>query len=188
LNATAEDQCVDARSEVLIRLAQKNNSSFWSSPNRTRQIVRFQDRTTQVREYLEFCTNTLAMVYNAMFPQNPQPKTLPEFMNKFKSVHRVHGFVNAQLMASARFSLIMLRICYSKLDVSNVVDLCHSRLRKRRRNVDKINEAITPVAEQMIEDLLRMDADFFTDCRYADSMGAPAEDERVTIDDLIGDD
>jgi hypothetical protein len=27
-----------------------------------------------VRQYLEFCTKTLAMVYNAMFPRNVQPK------------------------------------------------------------------------------------------------------------------
>jgi hypothetical protein len=114
--------------------------------------------------------------------------TLPELMNKFKSVRRVHGFVKAQLMAGARFSLIMLQICHPKLDMSNIVDLCHSRLRKRRRNVNKINDAVTLVAEKMIEDLLRMDAEFFTDCHYAYSMGASTEGERVNIDDLIRDD
>jgi hypothetical protein len=69
------------------------------------------------------------MVYNAMFPQNLQPKTLPELMDKFKSVRRIHGFVKTQLMTGAWFSLIMFQICYPKLDVSNIVDLCHSRLR-----------------------------------------------------------
>jgi hypothetical protein len=69
--------------------------------------------------------------------------------------------------------------------MANVVDICHSKLRKRRRNVDKINDAVTPVAEKMIEDLLRMDAAFFTDYHYADTMGASAEGERVNIDDLI---
>ena len=62
LDAAAEDQRVDARSEVLVQLALQNNASFWSSPDRTRRIVRFQDRAAQVREYLEFCTKTLAMV------------------------------------------------------------------------------------------------------------------------------
>ena len=185
MDAAAEDQRVDARSEVLVQLALQNNASFWSSPDRTRRIVRFQDRAAQVREYLEFCTKTLAMVYNAMFPRNLQPKTLPDLMDKFKSVRRIHGFVKAQLMAGARFSLIMLQICYPKLDMSNVVDLCHAKLRKRRRNVDKINDAVTPVAEKMIEDLLRMDAAFFKEYHYADTMGASAEDERINIDDLI---
>jgi hypothetical protein len=50
----------------------------------------------------------------------------------------------------------MLQIFYPKLDMSNIVDLCHAKLRKRRRNIDRINDAITPVAEKMIEDLLRM--------------------------------
>jgi hypothetical protein len=185
LDAATEDQRVDARSEVLVQLALQNNASFWSSPDRTRRIVRFQDRAAQVREYLEFCTKTLAMVYNAMFPRNLQPKTLPDLMDKFKSVRRIHGFVKAQLMAGARFSLIMLQICYPKLDMSNVVDLCHAKLRKRRRNVDKINNVVTPVAEKIIEDLLRMDAAFFKEYHYADTMGASAEDERINIDDLI---
>ncbi|KAK1684860.1 hypothetical protein QYE76_045708 [Lolium multiflorum] len=143
---------------------------------------------TEVREYLEFWTKTLAMVYNAMFPRNLQPKTLPDLMDKFKSVRRIHGFVKAQLMAGARFSMIMLQICYPKLDMSNVVDLCHAKLRKRRRNVDKINDVVTPVAEKMIEDLLRMDTAFFKEHHYADTMGASAEDERINIDDLIKDD
>ena len=69
--------------------------------------------------------------------------------------------------------------------MSNIVDLCHAKLRKRRRNVDKINDAVTPVAEKMIEDLLRMDAAFFKEYHYADTIGASAEDERINIDDLI---
>jgi hypothetical protein len=186
-DATAEDQRVDAKSEVLLRLAHQNNSSFWASPDWTRQIVRFQDRAGQVREYLEFCAKTLTMVYNAMFPRNPQPKTLPELMNKFKSVDQIHGFVKAQLLAGARFAMIMLQICYPKLDMSNTVELCHARLKKRRRNVNKINDQVTPIAEKMIEDLLRMDTEYFSESHYADSMGTPAEDERVRIDDLIGD-
>jgi hypothetical protein len=88
-------------------------------------------------------------------------------------------------MAGARFALIMLQICYLKLNMTNIVDLCHTKVRKRRRNVDKINDAVTPVAEEMIADLLRMDAAFFTDHHYADTMGTSAEHERVNIDNLI---
>jgi hypothetical protein len=32
-----------------------------------------------------------------------------------------------------------------------------------------------------------MDAEYFTENHYADSMGAPAEGKRVNIDDLVGD-
>ena len=185
MDTAAEDQRVNARSKVLLRLAKQNDSDFWANEDRTRRIVRFQDRAAQVREFLEFCTSTLAMVYNAIFPRNPQPKNLPALMKKFKNVHQIHGFVKVQLMAGARFALIMLQICYPKLDMANIVDLCHAKVRKRRRNIDKINDAVTPVAEKMIEDLLRMDADFFKEHHYADPLGTSAEDVRVNIDDLI---
>jgi hypothetical protein len=122
-----------------------------------------------------------------MFPRNPQPKTLPELMNKFKDVDQIHGFVKAQLLAGARFAMIMLQICHPKLDMSNTIELCHARLKKRKRSVDKINDEVTPVAEKMIADLLRMDTEYFSENHYADSMDAPSEGERVQIDDLIGD-
>jgi hypothetical protein len=125
------------------------------------------------------------MVYNAMFPRNPQPATLPDLMKKFKNVHRIHDFVKAQLMAGARFALIWLKICHLKLDLNNVIDVCYSKLKQRRKNIDKLNDAVTPIAEKIIEELLRVDAAFFKEYHYADALGAPAEGERVTIDDLI---
>ncbi|KAK1628123.1 hypothetical protein QYE76_002438 [Lolium multiflorum] len=77
-------------------------------------------------------------------------------------------------------------ICHSKLEMTKVVETVHTKLKRRRRGVDKIDEIVTPVAKEMIDDLLRMDADFFADVRYADFMGASAEEDRVNIDDLIG--
>jgi hypothetical protein len=186
LDAAAKDQRVDARSALLIKLALENDSGFSSSPDRTRRIARFQDCAGQIREYLEFCTKTLAMVYNAMFPRNIQPKTLPELMNKFKIPHQIHGFVKAQLIAGARFAMIMLQICHQKLEMTSVVETCHAKLKKRRRGVDKINDRVTPVAKEMIDDLFRMDADFFMDGHYADFMGASVEGERINIDDIMG--
>jgi hypothetical protein len=185
VDTAAKDQRVDARAEVLLRLARQHNTDFWADTDHTRRIVRFQNRAAQVRDFLDFCTSTLAMVYNAMFPQNPQPTNLPELMKKFKNVHQIHDLVKAQLMAGARFALIWLKICYPKLDLSSVIDACYSKLQKRRKNVDKLNDAVTPIAEKIIEELLRVDAAFFKEYHYADALGAPAEGERVTIDDLI---
>jgi hypothetical protein len=126
LDSAAEDQRVETRSNLLVKLALENNSGFWSSPDRTRRIARFQDRAGQVREYLEFCIKTLAMVYNAIFSRNTQPKTLPELMNKFKNPYQIHDFVKAQLIAGARFALIMLQICHSKLEMTMVVETVHT--------------------------------------------------------------
>src|SRR5215208_6687927 len=168
LDPITEDERVEARSNVLLRLARDHGSTFWGTPERTRQIVRFQDRALQVRGYLDFCTKTLSMVYNSMFPRNIQPKTLPELMEKFKDAHRIHHFVRAQLVAGARFALIMLQICHSKLDLTQVVEKVHEKVRRRRVGIDRINTKVSPIAEEMIEDLLRMDADFFADGYYAD--------------------
>jgi hypothetical protein len=185
LDAVIEDQHVDARVEVLLRLARQSSSDFRASEDRTRRIVRFQDHTAQVWEFLDFCTSTLAMVYIDMFPRNPQPATLPDLMKKFKSIHHIHDFVKSQLMAGARFALILWEKFHSKLDLNKVIDVCYSKLKQRRRNVNKLNDAVTPVAEKMIEELLRVDVAFFQEYHYADSLDAPAKGEKVTIDDLL---
>ena len=82
--------------------------------------------------------------------------------------------------------MIMLRIVHPQLDMTKVVESCHAKLKNRRRNVEKINEAVTPVAEDMIDDLLQMDSEFFVKGNYADHLGTPANDERINIDDLLG--
>ncbi|KAK1617599.1 hypothetical protein QYE76_023116 [Lolium multiflorum] len=189
--AVAEAAQAVAREEYMLNLLTDASldmaGSFLDSAAEDQRVeTRFQDRAGQVRQYLEFCTKTLAMVYNSMFPRNVQPKTLPELMNKFKNSQQIHGFVKAQLIAGARFALIMLQICHSKLEMTKVVETVHAKLKKRRRFVDKINDRVTPVAEEMIDDLLRMDADFFMEGHYADFMGASADEDRVNIDDLIG--
>jgi hypothetical protein len=130
LDATAEDQQVDARSNLLVQLALNHGSNFWATPDRTRGIVRFQDRASQVRDYLDFCTRTLALVYNTMFPRNAPPKTLPDLMNKFRDAPRIHEFVRAQLTAGARFAMIMLQVVYPKLDMTKIVELCHAKLKR----------------------------------------------------------
>ncbi|KAK1692138.1 hypothetical protein QYE76_008835 [Lolium multiflorum] len=144
-----------------------------------------RDLVAQVWDFLDFCTNTLAMVYNAMFPRNPQPDNLPELMGKFKDVHHIHGFVKAQMIAGAKFALIWLKICHLKLDIGNVIDVCYSKLKKRRRNIDKLNAEVSPVAEKMIEELLRIDTALFKEYHYADTQNAPAAGENINIDDLI---
>ncbi|KAK1686810.1 hypothetical protein QYE76_047658 [Lolium multiflorum] len=127
-DAAAEDERVNTRTNFLVNLALDHGSLFWATPEKTRQIVRFQDRTSQTRDFLDFCTGTLSMVYNSMFPRNVQPQTLPELMERFKDPHKIHGFVKAQLVAGARFALIMLQICHSKLDLTQVVAKVHERV------------------------------------------------------------
>ncbi|KAK1685535.1 hypothetical protein QYE76_046383 [Lolium multiflorum] len=187
-DAAAEEERVNARTTLLVNLSLDHGSLFWATPERTRQIVRFQDRASQTRDFLDFCTKTLSMVYNSMFPRNVQPKTLPDLMERFRDARSIHDFVRAQLVAGARFALIMLQICHSKLDLTQVVEKVHQKVKRRRVGVDRINTKVTPIAEEMIEDLLRMDADFFADGHYADFLGAAPEENRVTLDDILNQD
>jgi hypothetical protein len=48
-----------------------------------------------------------------------------------------------------------------------------------------LNDAVTPIAEKMIEELLRVDDAFFQEYHYAVALDAPAKGERINIDDLI---
>jgi hypothetical protein len=106
-------------------------------------------------------------------------------MSKFRDAPRIHSFVKSQLTAGAQFAMIMIQVCYPKLDMTNIMEIFHNKIKKRRRNIEKIDEVVTPVAEEIMDDLLWMDTEFFVKGNYADFMGATAGDERVNIDDLI---
>jgi hypothetical protein len=126
------------------------------------------------------------MVYNALFSRNPQPANLTELMNKFRDVESIHDFVKAQMVAGAKFSLIWLKVCHSKLDFSGVVDAFYRKTSKIKVNVDRHNAVVLPVAEKMIDELLRFDAAFFTEFWYDDSRQiARATKENITIDRLV---
>jgi hypothetical protein len=109
-------------------------------------------------------------------------------MNKLRGAPRIHEFVKAQLTAGARFAMIMLQACYPKLDMTKIVERCQAKLTRRRRNIDNINDAVTPVADEMMDELLRLDAEFSVKGSYAEHMTGAVANERVNIDDLIGDD
>ena len=188
MDADAENQRVDTRSNLLVNLGLDHGVLFWATPERTRQIVRFQDRASQVRDFLDFCIRTLSLVYRTMFPRDKMPETLPALMDKFRDAPRIHGFVRAQISAGARFAMIMIQICYPKLNMSRIVAKCLAKMAKRKRNIDKIDDIVTPVAEEMMDELLRMDVEFFVKGSYAEHSTRAANNERLTIDDLLGSD
>jgi hypothetical protein len=126
------------------------------------------------------------MVYNAMFSRNPQPDNLPELMGKFKDVRSIHDFVKAQMIVGAKLALIWLKICHSKLDFGKVVDTFYLKPSKRRIKVDKHDAAVSPIAEKMVDELLRVDTAFFKEFRYDDStQNVCAARENINIDSLI---
>jgi hypothetical protein len=66
------------------------------------------------------------------------------------------------------------------------MDTCYLKLSKRRRNIDKLIAEVSPVAEKMIEKLLRVDTAFFKEFRYDDStQNVHTARENINIDNLI---
>jgi hypothetical protein len=64
--------------------------------------------------------------------------------------------------------------------------LFYRKTSKRRINVDKHNAVVSPVAEKMIDKLLRVDAAFFKEFRYDDSTQiVRAAIENITIDRFV---
>jgi hypothetical protein len=109
------------------------------------------------------------MVYNAMFPCNPQPENLTQLMDKFRDVRNIHDFVKAQMVADAKFALIWLRIYYPKMDLDKVVEGVLLKSSKRKINLDRHNAVVSLVAEKMIDKLLEIESSFFKEYRYDDS-------------------
>ncbi|KAK1660899.1 hypothetical protein QYE76_049058 [Lolium multiflorum] len=184
LDAAAEEERVNTRKNLLVNLSLDHGSLFWATPERTRQIVRFQDRASQICDFLDFCTRTLSLVYKTMFPRNEAPDTLLGLMEKFRDAPRIHGFVRAQLSAGARFAMMMIKICHPKFDMSQIVPKCLAKMAKKKRDVGKIDDHVTPVAEDMMDELLRMDSEFFVKGSYAEHSTRPAN--RMTIDNIPG--
>jgi hypothetical protein len=169
LDVVGEEQRVNSRVEVLLGLSKKSNIDFWAGDDRARQIVRFQDRAAQIQKLQDFLGNTLALIYNVMFPRNPQPANSTELMAKLKDVESIHGFVKAQMVAGAKFALIWLKVCHSKLDFDKLVETFYRKVSRKRISTDELDKLASPVAENMIDELLRYDADFFKDLRYDDA-------------------
>jgi hypothetical protein len=126
------------------------------------------------------------MVYNAMFPRNPQTDNLTDLMGKFKDVENIHDFVRALMIVGAKFALIWLKICHSKLDFSKIVDTFYLKASRRRINIDKHNAVVSHVAEKIIDELLKVDTAFFKDYKYDDSkQNGRAAKGKVNMDKLL---
>ena len=79
----------------------------------------------------------------------------------------------------------MIKICYPKLPIDQIVPTCLAKMAKKKRNIGKIDDLVTPVAEDMMDELLRMDSEFFVKGSYAEHSTRPST-ERITIDPVLG--
>ncbi|KAK1649169.1 hypothetical protein QYE76_066974 [Lolium multiflorum] len=71
-------------------------------------------------------------------------------------------------------------------DVGQIVAKCLAKMAKRKKNFDKYDDIVTPVAEDMMDELLRMNAEFFVKGSYAEHSTRAVNNERLTIDNILG--
>jgi hypothetical protein len=81
--------------------------------------------------------------------------------------------------------MIMIQICHPKLDLTTIVSKCLAKQSKRKSNVDKINDVVTPVAEEMMDELLRMESEFFVKGSYVEHTTTAANNKGLSIDSIL---
>ncbi|KAK1620291.1 hypothetical protein QYE76_025808 [Lolium multiflorum] len=91
--------------------------------------------------------------------------------------------------ASARENFMLQLLMDASLDmedVGQIVPKCLAKMAKRRKNFSKYDDIVAPVAEDMMDELLRMDAEFFVKGNYAEHSTHAINNERLTIDNILG--
>ena len=134
-----ESRRVNARVEALDVLSQ-SHQVFWRDRSKTSVLVRFQDRVEQVHAFFRKCRDNLAMVYQTMLPLNPQPRSLPELMERFKTPAEVRQLVRNQLIAGAEVAFAFVQSSYPTLDL-NIIASKDVRLRHYCPLVEEIGRA-----------------------------------------------
>ncbi|KAM0904346.1 hypothetical protein ACQ4PT_018060 [Festuca glaucescens] len=77
-------------------------NDFWTDNKRSHVLALPQDRVSEVGEFVKCCCSAMALIYNSMFPRNPQPQGLAALMKAFMNGEAIHKFVRVQLVAGAK--------------------------------------------------------------------------------------
>jgi hypothetical protein len=76
-----------------------------------------QDRIAQARVLAKTSCSALALVHEAMFPLNNQPKGLPALLDRFENGDAVYSFVREHLHCGALVALSFVRVHYPEIDL-----------------------------------------------------------------------
>ena len=77
-------------------------------------------RAQQIEDLVERCRNTLARLYDAMFPLNPVVVDIGSLLEKFGHGQEVTNSVRAQIAAGAEVALAFVRSRYPAVDFAAV--------------------------------------------------------------------
>ena len=95
-------------------------NDFWTDNKRSHTLALLQDRMSKVDEFVKCCLSALALIYNVMFPRNPQPQGLAALMKAFMHGEAIHKFVRVQLVAGAKVALSWVRVHHPRINLDNI--------------------------------------------------------------------
>jgi hypothetical protein len=108
------------------------------------------------------------MIYNTMFPRNPEPKDFADLMGKFRRAEDICNFVKLQLVAGAKLALAWVRAHKPKIDLDAISQGLPERRGKKGVRMIRHYDAAHEPAIRIIKRLLEADAEFFTEFHYTD--------------------
>jgi hypothetical protein len=118
---SSADVCVDSAAEArrvnmhLLAAQTHANSiadNFWADRSKAMKLTLLQDRIAQAGVMAETSRSALALVHDAMFPLNNQPKGLPALLERFENGTAVYSFVREHLRCGALVELSFVRVHY----------------------------------------------------------------------------
>ena len=85
-------------------------SSFWADRDRGHVLALLQVRAQQLEGFFASCRNSLAAVYEAMYPLDAQPEELYHLIRRLADHEAVESRVTAMRVAGAESALSMIRM------------------------------------------------------------------------------
>jgi hypothetical protein len=123
---SSTDVCLDSKAEAQrvnthLCAAQTHANSiadnFWADRSKALKLTILQDRIAQAGVLAEMSHSALALVYEAMFPLNNQPKVLHALLDRFENGNAVYAFVREHLRCGALVALSFVHVHYPEIDL-----------------------------------------------------------------------
>ena len=95
-------------------------SSFCADRDRGHVLALLQVRAQQLEGFFASCRNSLAAVYEAMYPLDAQPEKLYHLIRKLADHDAVEGRITAMRVAGAEAALAMIRMYLPGVDLNAV--------------------------------------------------------------------
>jgi hypothetical protein len=120
------DVCLDSEAEARrvnahLRAAQMHANSiadnFWADRSKALKLTLLQDRIAQAGALAKTSRSALALVHEAMFPLNNQPKGLPALLDRFENGTAVYSFDREHLRCGAVVALSFVRAHYPEVNL-----------------------------------------------------------------------